>query len=49
VNENLYGRKIYDLGRQPLTEISTRNLPRCKERPAGNFTDICEPIVYKMW
>jgi hypothetical protein len=35
---------------QPLTEISTRNLPRCKERPAfkvDNVTAICEPIVWK--
>jgi hypothetical protein len=33
---------------QPLTEMSTRNLPGGKERPAreaGNLTAICEPIV----
>jgi hypothetical protein len=33
---------------QPLTEISTRNFPRGKERPAckaDNFTAICESIV----
>jgi hypothetical protein len=33
---------------QPLTEMSTRNLPRGKERPArkaGNLTAICEPIM----
>jgi hypothetical protein len=33
---------------QPLTEMSTRNLPGGKERPArkaDNFTAICEPIV----
>jgi hypothetical protein len=33
---------------QPLTEMSTRNLPEGKGRPAGkvyNFTAICEPIV----
>jgi hypothetical protein len=33
---------------QPLTEISTMNLPRCKGRPASkadNLTAICEPIV----
>jgi hypothetical protein len=37
---------------QPLTEMSTRNLPGCKGRPArraDNLTSICEPIVYKMW
>jgi hypothetical protein len=33
---------------QPLTEMSTRNLPGGKERPArkaDNHTAICEPIV----
>jgi hypothetical protein len=37
---------------QPLTEMSTRNLPEGKRRPASkadNLTAICEPIVYKMW
>jgi hypothetical protein len=37
---------------QPLTEMSTRNLPGGKGRPArraDNRTAICEPIVYKMW
>jgi hypothetical protein len=37
---------------QPLTEMSTRNLPGVKERPArkaDNLTAICEPIVSKMW
>jgi hypothetical protein len=37
---------------QPLTEMSTRNLPGGKGRPvrkADNLTVICEPIVYKMW
>jgi hypothetical protein len=37
---------------QPLTEISTRNLPGGEGRPArkaDNLTAICEPIVYKMW
>jgi hypothetical protein len=37
---------------QPLTEMSTRNLPGGKGRPAGgadNLTAICEPTVYKMW
>jgi hypothetical protein len=36
---------------QPLTEMSTRNLPGGKERPArksDNLTVICELIVYKM-
>jgi hypothetical protein len=33
---------------QPLTEMSTRNLPGGKERPAckaDNLTGICEAIV----
>jgi hypothetical protein len=33
---------------QPLTEMSTRNLPAGKGRPAhkaDNLTAICEPIV----
>jgi hypothetical protein len=33
---------------QPLTEMSTRNLPEDKGRPApkaDNLTAICEPIV----
>jgi hypothetical protein len=37
---------------QPLTEMSTRNLPGSKGRPArkaDNLTAICEPIAYKMW
>jgi hypothetical protein len=37
---------------QPLTEMSTRNLPGGKSLPAlkaDNFTAICEPIVYKTW
>jgi hypothetical protein len=37
---------------QPLTEMSTRNLPGGKgrlARKADNLTAICEPIVYKMW
>jgi hypothetical protein len=37
---------------QPITEMSTRNIPGGKGRPAhkaDNFTAICEPIVYKMW
>jgi hypothetical protein len=37
---------------QPLTEMSTRNLPAGKGRPvcgADNLTATCESIVYKMW
>jgi hypothetical protein len=37
---------------QPLTEMSTRNIPGGKGRPAykaDNLTAICEPIVDKMW
>jgi hypothetical protein len=37
---------------QPLTERSTRNLPRGKGRPtlkADSLTAMCELIVYKMW
>jgi hypothetical protein len=33
---------------QPLTEMSTRNIPEGKGQPArkaDNLTDICEPIV----
>jgi hypothetical protein len=37
---------------QPLTEMSTKNLPWGKGRPArkaDNFTATCEPVVEKMW
>jgi hypothetical protein len=37
---------------QPLTEMSTRNIPGGKgqlARKADNLTTICEPIVWKMW
>jgi hypothetical protein len=37
---------------QPLTEMSTRNLPGGKGRPApmaDNLTAICEPTVQEMW
>jgi hypothetical protein len=37
---------------QPLPEMSTRNLPGGKGRPArkaDNLTAICEPILEKMW
>jgi hypothetical protein len=36
----------------PLTEVSTRNLPGDKWRPArkaDKLTAICVPIVWKMW
>jgi hypothetical protein len=37
---------------EPLTEMSTRNLPGGKgrkARKADNLTAICQPIVYKLW
>jgi hypothetical protein len=37
---------------QPVREMSTRNLPGGKWRPArkaDNLTAICESIIYKMW
>jgi hypothetical protein len=35
---------------QPLTEMSSRNLPgRAVGGKADNLTAICEPTVYKMW
>jgi hypothetical protein len=37
---------------QPVTEMSTRNLPGVTGRPArraDNFTAFCEPIVRKIW
>jgi hypothetical protein len=37
---------------QPLTEISTRNFPGGKKRPARraeNLAAICEPNVCKLW
>jgi hypothetical protein len=37
---------------QPLTEMSTRNLPGSKGRPArkaNNLTAICEPIIYRKY
>jgi hypothetical protein len=37
---------------QPLTEMSTRNLPEGKGWPAhkaDNLTALCEPIFWKMW
>jgi hypothetical protein len=45
--------RTMDLGStQPLTEMSTRNLPGGRRRPArktDNLTAISEPIVWKMW
>jgi hypothetical protein len=43
---------LWPWGRQPLTEMSTRNLHGRKGRPARkaeNLTNICKPIVSKMW
>jgi hypothetical protein len=40
--------KIFINGTEPLTEMSTRNLPGGKgrlARKADNLTTICEPIV----
>jgi hypothetical protein len=37
---------------QPLTEMSARNFPGDRERPArkaDDLTAICEPIAWKMW
>jgi hypothetical protein len=37
---------------QPLAEMSTRNIPGVKGRPAckaDNLTAICEPIIQKIW
>jgi hypothetical protein len=37
---------------KPITEVSTRNLPGGKARPAhkaDNLIAIYEPTVYKMW
>jgi hypothetical protein len=45
---NLFSRTMTLGSTQPLTEMSTRNLPGGKGRPARkaeNLTAICEPIV----
>jgi hypothetical protein len=45
---NPSGRTMALGSTQPLTEMNTRNLSRCKGRPArkaDNLTAICEPIV----
>jgi hypothetical protein len=45
---NLSNRTMALGSNQPLTEMSTRNLPGGKGRPArkdDNLTAICEPIV----
>jgi hypothetical protein len=48
-----YSRRIMALGStQPVTELSTRNIPGGKKRPAyraDNLTAICEPHVWKIW
>jgi hypothetical protein len=48
---NSFSRTIALGSNQPLTEMSTRNLPGGRVRPArkADVTAICEPIVYKMW
>jgi hypothetical protein len=49
---NPSSRTISLVSTQPLTEMSTRNLPWAKVQAAckaDNFTAICEPIVQKMW
>jgi hypothetical protein len=47
--ENNHASRTIALGSiQPLTEMSTRNLPGGKQRPAreaDNLTAICEPTV----
>jgi hypothetical protein len=44
---NYSSRTVAQGSTQPLTEMSTRNFPGGKGRPARrlNLTDICEPIV----
>jgi hypothetical protein len=45
---NLSNRTVALGSTQPLTEMSTRNLPGgkwCPERGADNLTAICEPTV----
>jgi hypothetical protein len=49
---NLFSRTMALGSTQPLAEMSTRNLPGSKGRPArkaDNLTAICEPTVWKMW
>jgi hypothetical protein len=42
---------LWPWGRLSITDMSTRNLPGGKKRPAlkADLTAICESIVYKMW
>jgi hypothetical protein len=42
---------LWSFGRQPLTEMSTRNAPGGKGRTThkADLTAICELIVHKMW
>jgi hypothetical protein len=45
---NLSSRTVTQGSTQPLTEMSTRNLPGGKGRPeskADKLTSVCEPIV----
>jgi hypothetical protein len=47
---NPFSRNMNLGSTQPLTEMSTRNLPENKGRPArkaDNLTAICEPTVWK--
>jgi hypothetical protein len=48
---NPSSRTMALMSTQPLTEMSTRNLPEGKRRPTrkADLTAICESIVYKMW
>jgi hypothetical protein len=49
---NLSGQFVALESTQPLTEMSTRNLPGVKGRlvrEADNLTTICELIVWKLW
>jgi hypothetical protein len=49
--ESIYRTMAVGLS-QPLTEMSSRNLPGGKVRPArkaDNLSSICGPILYKMW
>jgi hypothetical protein len=47
---NPSGRTMALVSTQPLTDMSTRNIPGGKKRPAhraDNFAAICEPNVWK--
>jgi hypothetical protein len=52
ISPNPSSRTMALCSTQPLTKITTRNLPGGKEQPAlkaDNNTVICEPIVLKVW